>query len=96
VVFVAVFLLPKTDPGWIPAWPATVAFVIVADVIAAWTVLRWSASGTDWDDRHKLALVIGMLSFFLVMDVAADVQESFGGLSIVAILTVVALVRFGP
>jgi hypothetical protein len=92
-VFVAVFLLPEADPRWLPAWPATVAFVVVADAIAAWAILRWSASGTGWDDRHKLALVIGMLAFFLVMDVAADVQGPFGGLSLVAVLTVVALVQ---
>jgi hypothetical protein len=93
VVFVAVFLLPEADPRWLPAWPVTVAFVIIADAIAAWAILRWSAAGAAWDDRHRLALVIGMLSFFLVMDIAADVQGPFGGLSLVAVLTVVALVR---
>jgi hypothetical protein len=92
-VFVAVFLLPEVDPPWLPAWPVTVAFVVVADAIAVWAILRWSASGTGWDDRHRLALVIGMLSFFVVVDVAADVQGPFGGLSLVAVLAVVALVR---
>lgn len=31
-----------------------------------WLILRWSGNGRAWDDRHRLALVSGALSFFLL------------------------------
>jgi hypothetical protein len=87
VVFLAVFMLPEENPPWLPPWPVMFAFVAVLDAVAFWLIMRWSGDGTDWDDRHKLALVSGMLAFFIAFDVLKDVNEGFGGSSIVAVLT---------
>jgi hypothetical protein len=91
VVFLAVFMLPEENPPWLPSWPVMFVFVALLDVIALWLIKRWSGNGTDWDDRHKLALVIGMLAIFIAFDVLKDVAEGFGGLSIVAAVTVEGL-----
>jgi hypothetical protein len=88
LVFVAVFMLPEQAPSWLPPWPVTLAFVILLDALAFWLILRWSGNGTSWDDRHKLALVMGLLAFFIVLDVFHDLDEGFGGLSIVAVASV--------
>ncbi len=69
VVFLAVFMLPEISQRWLPPWPVMFAFVALADAILFGLVLIWSGNGTTWDDRHKLALVVGFLAFFLVFDV---------------------------
>lgn len=88
LVFVTIFILPESDPSWLPSWPVTFVFVAALDVLLFWLVLRWSGNGTDWDDRHKLALVIGFLAFFVAFDALHDLGEGFGGLSIVAVVAV--------
>jgi hypothetical protein len=93
LVFVSVFVLPESDPSWLPSWPITFGFVALLDVLLFWLVLRWSGNGTTWDDRHKLALVIGMLAFFIGFDLLTDFAEGFGGLSIVAVVTIWALAK---
>lgn len=88
LVFVSVFVLPEMNPAWLPAWPAVFAFVALLDVFVFWIIMRWSGNATAWDDRHKLALVIGLLAFFIVMDFLKDLGSDFTGLSIVALLTI--------
>jgi hypothetical protein len=88
VVFITVFMLPEEAPSWLPSWPVTFGFVAALDVLAFGLILWWSGNGQAWDDRHKLALVIGMLVFFIVLDVFHDLDEGFGGLSIVAAVAV--------
>ena len=85
VVFITVFMLPEADPGWLAAWPVVFVFVALFDLGAFWLILRWSGNGTTWDDRHKLALVSGLLAFFIVMNVFKDLDEGFGGSIFVAI-----------
>ncbi|MBN1201845.1 MAG: hypothetical protein JXJ20_08325 [Anaerolineae bacterium] len=87
VVFVGVFMLPEENPSWLPPWPVTFILVAVLDALAFWVILRWSGNGTTWDDRHKLALVIGMLAFFILFNVLRDLEEGFGGSIFVAIGT---------
>ena len=93
VVFVSLFVLPEESPSWLPAWPVMFAFVAALDGITFWLIMWWSGNGTAWDDRHKLALVIGMLAFFIPLLVLKDLDEGFGGLSIVAVLAVWVLWR---
>lgn len=93
VVFVVVFMLPEAAPPWLPPWPVSLGVVLLTDAVTAWMVLRWSGGGRRWDDRHKLALVIGVLAFFVVFGGLQDFEEGFGGHIIVAILTVAALWR---
>lgn len=88
IVFLAIFLLPEQNPSWLPSWPVMFGFVALLDVLAFWVILRWSGNGSTWDDRHKLALIIGLLAFFIVFDVLKDLSGAgFTGLSIVAVLT---------
>jgi len=93
VVFVVVFILPEAAPSWLPPWPVSLGVVLLADALTAWVVLRWSGGARRWDDRHKLALVTGVLAFFIVFGGLQDFEGGFGGHVIVAILTVAALWR---
>lgn len=92
IVFITVFMLPEADPSWLPDWPVMFVFIAVFDIGSFGLILVWSGNGTAWDDRHKLALVIGMLAFYLVMDVFADL-EAFGGLIFVTIASIWAFRR---
>jgi hypothetical protein len=86
-VFVTVFILPEVAVSRLPPWPVSFAFVIALDLLALGWALRWSGNGFAWDDRHKLALVAGILSFYIGCDVLQDLEE-FGGLVFVAAGTV--------
>lgn len=88
IVFVAVFMLPEQNPAWLPSWPVVFVLVALLDAGAFWLIMRWSGNGTAWDDRHRLALVTGLLAFFIVFDVLKDLDEGFGGSAIVAVVTV--------
>ncbi len=50
------------------AYPFPVALLLLAgvDLGAWWLFRRWSGRGAAWDDRHRLALLIGTLAFFLL------------------------------
>ena len=93
LVFWVVFLLPESNPAWLPAWPLAFALVAFLDLGAFWVVLLWSGNGSTWDARDKLALIIGMLALFIVLDVFKDFSEAFGGSSIVAIVALWGLWR---
>lgn len=79
-------LFEFANPLWLPPWPVTFVFLAGLDVATLWLVLRWSGNGTSWDDRHRLALVIGMLAFFLAFGILQDIVEGSGGMSIVTIV----------
>jgi hypothetical protein len=90
VVFVVTFILPETA-AWLPPWPVSLGFVLLVDVAAVWLILRWSAGGRTWDDRHLLALVTGVLAFFIALDIAQDLDDGFAGRSVVAALAIAGL-----
>ncbi|MFH2104604.1 MAG: hypothetical protein ABIJ39_14750 [Chloroflexota bacterium] len=48
-------------------WLLAMLFLVLFDLFILWLVLRWSGNGAAWDDRQRMALVIGVLSFFLVL-----------------------------
>ncbi len=50
------------------AYPFPIALLLIAlfDLFMLWLMLRWSGNGYAWDDRHRLALINGVLSFFLI------------------------------
>jgi len=91
LVFVMVFMLPESAPPWLPPWPAVVAAVVAVDAVGAWLVLRWSAGGRQWDDRHRFAFASGILSFFILFGGLQDLEEGFRGHSVVSVLTVIWL-----
>lgn len=60
----------------------TAAVMVVITAGAAGLVLRWSGRTTAWDDRHRLALVAGIIAFLTLIGVG-----TLGG---VGLLTAVA------
>jgi hypothetical protein len=89
-IFAAVFILPELG---VPL-PVVVGApsLIAVDCVTLWVLLRWSGNTFAWDDRHRLALVAGLLAFFLLFDVLSDL-ERFEGRSLVSLAAVLALLR---
>jgi hypothetical protein len=90
VVMVTVFALP--EQGIQPPLVVLITFLVAFDGVTLWLILRWSGNMRAWDDRHRLALVSGLLAFFVLFGVLADL-ERFEGKSLVSLATVVALWR---
>jgi hypothetical protein len=90
VVFATVFVLP--EQGIQPPLIVLAAFLLASDGVTLWLLLRWSGNTYGWDDRHRLALVAGLLAFFVLFGVVSDL-ELFEGKSLVALATVLALWR---
>ena len=78
VWFLAVYLTPDSS---IPL-AVTATVLPVLDIISLWLIARWSGNGHAWDDRHRLALVAGLLGFFIYFCFAKDV-EAWHGTSLV-------------
>lgn len=53
------------DHGHYP-YPLAMLMLVLEYALVCWLVRCWSGHGQSWDDRHRLALVIGALSFFLI------------------------------
>jgi hypothetical protein len=89
--FVAVYMLPET---WAPPLALSVIGLALLDGFTLWLLLRWSGGGGAWDDRHRLAWVAGGLGFFILFNIASDL-ETFVGKSCVGAIAMIALVVFG-
>jgi hypothetical protein len=50
-----------------PPFLVTMLAIVLFDLLILWLVRRWSGDARDWDDRHRLALVSGILSLFLIL-----------------------------
>jgi hypothetical protein len=48
-------------------FPVIMLSLLVFDLFMLWLLLRMSGNAASWDDRHRMALIIGALSFFLVL-----------------------------
>jgi hypothetical protein len=71
-------------PGWDSRPSAAVMFLsLLTILVVELGALLWLSNGGTWDDRHRLALVIGLLSFFLAFGILKDC-ESFTGRSLVS------------
>ena len=88
VVMVTVFALP--EQGLQPPLFVLVAFLLGFDGLTLWLLLRWSGNTRGWDDRHRLALAAGLLTFFVLFGVLADL-ERFEGKSLVGLAATFAL-----
>ncbi len=93
LVMVGVFILPEIDIR--PPLVVTMLALLVLDMVSFALLMRWSDSGAAWDDRHRFALIVGLLSFFILFGFVQDIGESFTGSSIVSVVTVVLLWRLG-
>jgi hypothetical protein len=48
-------------------FPVIMLSLLLFDLFMLWLLLRMSGNGSAWDDRHRMALIIGALSFFLIL-----------------------------
>lgn len=91
VVFVGVFLTAEQGT---PPLIVTMLSLILLGAVSLLLVWRWSGYGRGWDDRHRLALVAGLLAFFVYFSFDRDI-ELWRGSSIVGALTILGLWRLG-
>jgi hypothetical protein len=89
VIFIGIAL--SAEHGW-PPLVVTLAALCAVDAMTLWLVWVLSGRGAGWEDRHRLALVAGLLAFFLFFGTAQDFEQ-FKGHSIVALLAVIGLWR---
>ena len=61
------FLIYATAERNNPPFVLTMILLALFDLFILWLVLRWNGGGNAWDDRHRLALICGALSFFLIL-----------------------------
>jgi hypothetical protein len=87
VTFVTVHMLPTL---WPVPLGARVIFLVVFNTLSFWLFLRWSGHVMAWDDRHRLALVVGLLAFFILFGFLSDL-ESFQAKSLVSLATLIVL-----
>lgn len=87
VFFLTVFMTPEYG---FPPLTLTVLWLAVFDAASAWIILRWSGYGHSWDDRHRLALIVGMLGFIIYFCFDKDFKQ-FTGTSLVGAATILGL-----
>jgi hypothetical protein len=91
IFFITVFLTPEI--GIIPLW-ATVLWLLMLDAGTVWAILYWTSNGYNWDGRHRLALIAGLLAFFVYFSFEKDL-EHWTGTSIVGLATIIGLWQLG-
>lgn len=87
IFFFTVYLTPES--GVMPLW-ATMLGLLVLDLGTLWGILYLSRNGYGWNDRHRLALIAGILGFFVYFGFGKDLTQ-WTGASIVSFLTIVGL-----
>ncbi|MEJ2011784.1 MAG: hypothetical protein P8X64_06100 [Anaerolineales bacterium] len=74
--------------------PLTIAFILLA-ALGSWRLIRWASGEGAWDDRGRLALAAGVLTFFILLAFAAETDPSRAdnpaGMSIVGLAAVAGL-----
>lgn len=88
-VFAGVFITAEQAT---PPLVVTMLLLMSLDMVSLLLLWRWSGYGRGWDDRHRLALVAGILAFFVYFSFDKDF-ELWRGSSIVGALTVLSLWR---
>ncbi len=66
-VFAQFFLIYNGADNGAYHFLVAMLLLVIFDLFILWLILRWSGNGAAWDDRHRLALVNGALSLFLVL-----------------------------
>ena len=56
-------------------YPVTMALLAGWYLLLLWLVMRWSGNGAAWDDRHRMSLVSGALSLFIIVVLLATGPE---------------------
>jgi len=89
VVFVGIFSLP----GYVNIpFPLLLGGLFAFDVLSISLVVTFTNDGKTWTDNHKLALISGLITFFLLFGIGKDFKEKFSGSSIVSILAIVIII----
>jgi hypothetical protein len=86
--FIGAFAGPEAEV--LPLWPTLLTLLLLGGVTLG-LMLRWSGSAFRWDDRHRLAWIVGLLGFLLPWGILADLEEQWTGKSIVSAISIVAL-----
>jgi hypothetical protein len=61
------FLLYFTGEKEFPPFLVTMLLLALYDLSLLWLVRRWNGNFAAWDDRHRIALINGSLTFFLLL-----------------------------
>ena len=91
LLFIGVYIMPEHGA---PPLIVTMLLLILLDAVSLFLWWRWSGRGWGWDDRHRLALVSGILAFFVLFTFLKDL-ESWQGSSIVGVLAILGLWQLG-
>ncbi len=67
VTFLHFFIVYFTAEKNFPLFMISMLIIALIDISFLLLVLRWNGNGSHWDDRHRLALICGSLSFFLIL-----------------------------
>lgn len=72
ILFFLALVLPNTavHPG------LTMLFMVGDVVFVGWIVLKMSGGGVAWSDRHRLALVAGVLGFFILLSPLQELDKN--------------------
>lgn len=89
IVFFTVYMLPEF---WHLPLVLPIVFLFTVNALSFWLFLRWSGNVRAWDDRHRLALVMGLLAFFVLFGFLSDL-ETFEARSLVSLAAVITLWR---
>lgn len=90
VLFVGIFSLPKYVN--IP-FPLVVGGLLMCDILSMYLIVTFTNNGKRWTDTHKLALVSGLITFFLLFGILKDLKENFSGSSIVSMLAILFIMN---
>ncbi|MBE3557774.1 MAG: hypothetical protein IMW89_00915 [Ktedonobacteraceae bacterium] len=91
-----VFLVAWVIAGLKPHPLLPVAVMVAVFVLGYWLVSRWHRRAS-WSSRHKLALVSGILSFFILLTPFAEFSQGTGnkdtrGMTVVGIIFLLGLI----
>lgn len=81
------WVVPST--GVHPLVPIVLEVVLAVSCLLA--AIRWSGAGRAWDDRHRLAMAAGALSFLLFMDLVL-LSQMMVEMGVVALIVTTGLV----
>lgn len=62
-----IFIVYYTSEQSKPPFIVSMFLIALFDLFTLWLILRWSGNAKSWDDRHRLALINGSLSLFLIL-----------------------------
>jgi hypothetical protein len=85
LIMIGTYMVPELDIR--PAMPVSFAALVALATGELALLTAMNRGGADWSDRHRLALVIGFLAFFVAFGLLQDL-EGFTGRSLVSIATV--------